>query len=79
MNINQLKINKELILRRKPDFFVCRLKEQNDDVSFRTALRPRPPVPSVPKIPKLKQILQGAGLVGDVHTQVCWTAFLPGL
>lgn len=33
MNINKVKINKELIFRCKPDF-VCRLKEGDDDLSF---------------------------------------------
>lgn len=34
MNINKVKINNELIFRCKPDFFTCRLKEQNDDISL---------------------------------------------
>lgn len=35
MNINKVKINKELIFRCKPDF-MCRLKEGDDDLSFCT-------------------------------------------
>lgn len=35
MNINKVKINKELIFRCKPDF-MCRLEEGNDDLSFCT-------------------------------------------
>ena len=35
MNINKVRINKELIFRCKPDF-MCRLKEGNDDLSFCT-------------------------------------------